>query len=134
MQKLLPPGGVCHVVAFKSFCSTLNHLISAPKWYSQYRFYLSILVGSWWAYFILIPYQRAHGLIFSILGSVAGTTYWGPVAGHGFLSHDLDLIRKERKKNMPVVHGMIQGPIEAVPAGTDADHYTKIHNKEKNGN
>ena len=62
---------------------------------------------------------------------MAGTTYWGPVAGHGFLSHDLDLIREERKKNMPAVHGLIQGPIEAVPAGTEADHYTKIHNKEK---
>jgi len=87
-----------------------------PKWYSQYRFYLSILVGV------------------CILGSVAGTTYWGPVAGHGFLSHDLDLIREERKKNMPVVYGMIQGPIEAVPAGTDADHYTKIHNKDTEKN
>jgi len=37
---------------------------------------------------------------------------------------------------MPVVHGMIQGPIEAVPAGTDADHFTKIHKRdtEKKGN
>ena len=71
---------------------------------------------------------------FSILGSVAGTSYWGPVAGHGFLSHDLDLIREERKKHMPAVHGMIQGPIEAVPAGTDADHYTRIHNKDSEKN
>ena len=62
---------------------------------------------------------------------MAGTSYWGPVAGHGFLAHDLDMIREERKKNMPAVHGLIQGPIEAVPAGTDADHYTIIHNKEK---
>jgi len=83
-----------------------------PKWYSQYRFYLSILVGS------------------CILGSVAGTSYWGPVAGHGFLSHDLDLIREERRKNMPVVHGMIEGPIEVVSAGANADHYTKIHRRD----
>jgi hypothetical protein len=76
----------------------------------------------------------SHVFIFSILGSVAGTTYWGPVAGHGFLSHDLDLIREERKKNMPAVYGMIQGPIEAVPAGTDAEHYTKIHNKDNENN
>ena len=61
---------------------------------------------------------------------MAGTSYWGPVAGHGFLSHDLDLIREERKKNMPAVHGMIRGPIEAVPAGTDAGHYTIIHKKD----
>ena len=77
---------------------------------------------------------RSHVFImFSILGSVAGTSYWGPVAGHGFLSHDLDLIREERK-NMPVAHGIIQGPIEAVPAGMDADHYTKIHNKDTEKN
>jgi hypothetical protein len=86
-----------------------------PKWYSQYRFYLSILVGS------------------CILGSVAGTSYWGPVAGHGFLSHDLELIREERKKNMPTLHGMIQGPIEVVPAGMDADRYTRIHKRDIEG-
>lgn len=50
----------------------------APKWYSQYRFYLSILVGT------------------CIIGSLAGTSYWGPVAGHGLLSDDLNLIRGER--------------------------------------
>ena len=72
--------------------------------------------------------------IFSILGSVAGTTYWGPVAGHGFLSHDLDLIREERKQNMPIVRGVIEGPIEAVPAGTGADRYTKIHKKDTEKN
>ena len=72
--------------------------------------------------------------IFSILGSVAGTTYWGPVAGHGFLSRDLEMIREERKKNLPIARGMVQGPIEAVPAGTDADHYIKIHNKETDKN
>ncbi|KAF7315686.1 hypothetical protein MIND_00084200 [Mycena indigotica] len=47
-----------------------------PKWYAQYRFYLSILVGT------------------CILGSLAGVTYWGPVGGHG---HDLHLIREQRR-------------------------------------
>ncbi|KAJ7143112.1 hypothetical protein C8R43DRAFT_1130901 [Mycena crocata] len=50
-----------------------------PKWYSQYRFYLSILVGT------------------CILGSLAGITYWGPVGGHGLLDHELHLIRDQRK-------------------------------------
>ncbi|KAJ7481085.1 hypothetical protein B0H11DRAFT_2233000 [Mycena galericulata] len=50
-----------------------------PKWYSQYRFYLSILTGT------------------CILGSLAGITYWGPVGGHGLLDHELRLIRDERK-------------------------------------
>ncbi|KAJ7706902.1 hypothetical protein B0H17DRAFT_1034788 [Mycena rosella] len=50
-----------------------------PLWYSQYRFYLSILVGT------------------CILGSLAGITYWGPVGGHGLLEHELQLIRAQRK-------------------------------------
>ncbi|KAJ7772952.1 hypothetical protein DFH07DRAFT_901910 [Mycena maculata] len=50
-----------------------------PKWYSQYRFYLSILTGT------------------CILGSLAGITYWGPVGGHGLLDHELRLIRDQRK-------------------------------------
>ncbi|KAF8163643.1 hypothetical protein B0H34DRAFT_696218 [Crassisporium funariophilum] len=80
-----------------------------PKWYSQYRFYLSILVGT------------------CIIGSLAGTSYFGPVAGHGLITHDLDMIREERRKSMPVMHGTIEGPFEAVPAGEAADHYTRIH-------
>ncbi|KAJ7633080.1 hypothetical protein FB45DRAFT_914323 [Roridomyces roridus] len=51
-----------------------------PKWYSQYRFYLSILTGT------------------CILGSLAGITYWGPVGGHGLLDHELHLIRAQRQE------------------------------------
>ncbi|KAJ6483042.1 hypothetical protein DFH09DRAFT_1004994 [Mycena vulgaris] len=50
-----------------------------PIWYSQYRFYLSILAGT------------------CILGSLAGITYWGPVGGHGLLDHELRTIRETRK-------------------------------------
>ncbi|KNZ73786.1 hypothetical protein J132_09688 [Termitomyces sp. J132] len=82
-----------------------------PKWYSQYRFYLSILVGT------------------CIIGSLAGTSYYGPVAGHGFLSHDLDLIREERKKMLPQRSGFIPGDIEVAPAGESVDHYVRIHHK-----
>ena len=45
-----------------------------PKWYSQYRFYLSILVGT------------------CIIGTLAATSYWGPVGGHGIVSHDLNMV------------------------------------------
>ncbi|KAH9484434.1 Transmembrane protein 69 [Psilocybe cubensis] len=83
-----------------------------PKWYSQYRFYLSILVGT------------------CIIGSLAGTSYFGPVAGHGLLTHDLDELREERRKTMPSKHGMIVGPIEAVPAPENADHFTRIHKRD----
>jgi len=50
-----------------------------PRWYSQYRFYLSILTGT------------------CILGSLAGITYWGPVGGHGLMDHELRTIRDVRK-------------------------------------
>ena len=61
-----------------------SNFYSAPAWYSQYRFYLSILVGT------------------CIIGSLAGTSYYGPVAGHGLLSHDLDIIRAERQVFVPI--------------------------------
>ncbi|KIY71498.1 hypothetical protein CYLTODRAFT_345729 [Cylindrobasidium torrendii FP15055 ss-10] len=50
----------------------------APKWYGQYRFYLSLIAGT------------------CIIGSLAGTSYYGPVGGHGFLTHELEQISSER--------------------------------------
>ncbi|KAJ7572920.1 hypothetical protein C8J56DRAFT_1017791 [Mycena floridula] len=74
-----------------------------PKWYSQYRFYLSILTGA------------------CILGSLAGVSYYGPVAGHGFVSHDLQEIKEERKKN--------NGPVEA-KVEDPAEGFVKIHKRD----
>jgi hypothetical protein len=68
----------------------------APKWYSQYRFYLSILVGT------------------CIIGSLAGTSYYGPVAGHGLISHDLELIRSQRAELLPERKGETHGPVSAI--------------------
>ncbi|KAI9571361.1 hypothetical protein HD554DRAFT_2169185 [Boletus coccyginus] len=84
-----------------------------PKWYSQYRFYLSILVGT------------------CIIGSLAGTSYWGPVAGHGLLSHDLNLIRAERQRIKPERAGVVPGDIEAVKGGAASDAYVVIRHKSK---
>ena len=64
-----------------------------PKWYSQYRFYLSILVGT------------------CIIGSLAGENYFGPVAGHGQASATLNQIRAERK-SMDLEHaGTVRLPV-----------------------
>jgi hypothetical protein len=68
--------------------------------------------------------------VLSIIGSLAGTSIWGPVAGHGFLTHDLDELRKERRQTMPTSYGRIEGPIEAVPAGVDAEYFTRIHKRD----
>lgn len=65
----------------------------------------------------------------SIVGSLAGCSYWGPVAGHGLLTHDLDLLREERQKYLPVERGTVPGNIEAVPADEGADHYTLVHKR-----
>jgi len=84
-----------------------------PKWYSQYRFYLSVLVGT------------------CIIGSLAGTSYYGPVAGHGFISRDLDEIRQERVHFMTEQTGVIGGDVEAVPGGEGADYYVIIRKKAR---
>jgi hypothetical protein len=46
------------------------------------------------------------------------------------LSHDLDLLREERKKYMPERHGLVPGNIEATPAEAGSDHYTVIHKRK----
>jgi len=83
----------------------------APKWYSQYRFYLSLLVGT------------------SIIGTLASTSYWGPVAGHGLLSHDLELVRSQRQKKHPEAEGTVPGNVEAISTGKAGDSYVMIRKR-----
>lgn len=83
----------------------------APAWYSQYRFYLSILVGT---------------CIITTLGSIS---YWGPVAGHGLLTHDLELIRSQRVHGKPGGEGVVPGEVEAVSTGEAGDSYVLIRKK-----
>jgi hypothetical protein len=55
------------------------------------------------------------------------------VAGHGLLSHDLNLIRAQRKQSLAERSGVISGDTEAVFTGEDGDNYVKIqkhHNEE----
>lgn len=84
-----------------------------PKWYSQYRFYLSLLVGT------------------CIIGTLAGISYYGPVAGHGLLSHDLQMIQNERRRRRPEVSGTIRGDIEAVSTGEAGDTYVQVRKKHQ---
>ncbi|KAI0076448.1 hypothetical protein K474DRAFT_1644947 [Panus rudis PR-1116 ss-1] len=86
-----------------------------PKWYSQYRFYLSILVGT------------------CIIGSLAATNYWGPVGGHGFVTHELEMVRAERRQKHPSNQGVVAGEVEAVPAPEDADAYVIVKKKKSEG-
>ncbi|KAI0941020.1 hypothetical protein AcV7_003240 [Taiwanofungus camphoratus] len=83
----------------------------APRWYSQYRFYLTLLAGT------------------CIIGSLAATSYWGPVGGHGLVSHDLHMIRALRKDGQTEREGSVRGEVEAVPAAADGDSYVVIKKK-----
>jgi hypothetical protein len=67
--------------------------------------------------------------LLSIIGSLAGTSYWGPVAGHGLLSHDLELIRAERKQSQTERSGIVPGNVEALLTGAEGDNYVKIREK-----
>lgn len=82
-----------------------------PKWYSQYRFYLSVLVGT------------------CIVGSLAATSYWGPVGGHGLVSHDLQMLRAERGQYHPSNQGLLSGDVEAIPGDEKAEHYVVVKRK-----
>lgn len=65
---------------------------SAPLWYSQYRFYLSILVGT------------------CIIGTLAGTSYLGPNQSHSAALHELHQIREERARRMAAQRNAPVGP------------------------
>ncbi|THH06270.1 hypothetical protein EW145_g4196 [Phellinidium pouzarii] len=86
-----------------------------PKWYSQYRFYLSILVG------------------LCIIGSLAGTSYFGPVAGHGFETQSLKELRSERKKYSVENSGKVGGNMEAVETDSRGDTYVMLKKKPEGG-
>lgn len=66
----------------------------------------------------------------SIIGSLAGTSYYGPVAGHGVMTHDLDLIRMERKKHEVERTGTVGGDVEALPASESSDSYVVLKKRQ----
>ena len=87
--------------------------------------------------FIYFPFffRTKSKMFCSIIGSLAGTSYWGPVAGHGLLAHELELIRDQRKQiqsqgagRSAIVKG---GDAEVVLAEEGDDTYVKIHKKSK---
>ncbi|KAI6000944.1 hypothetical protein EDC04DRAFT_2871976 [Pisolithus marmoratus] len=65
----------------------------------------------------VIPFLPSLLVGTCIIGSLAGTSYYGPVAGHGLLSHDLYMIRAERSARSGVVK--------------DADNYVIVRHKRK---
>ena len=69
----------------------------------------------------------------SIIGSLAGTSYWGPVAGHGLLTHDLELIRAQRKEMQSQSSGIVKrGNTEVVAlTGEGDDAYVRIHSRKR---
>jgi len=72
----------------------------------------------------------SHKCAYSVIGSLAGVSYFGPVAGHGFISHDLELLREERRKVMQSTHDLGNASVSVLPAGEGADHFVIIQKKE----
>jgi len=65
-----------------------------------------------------------------IIGTLASTSYWGPVAGHGLLAHDLELIRSQRWRTHPESEGKIAGNVEAISTGEAGDTYVMVRKRE----
>jgi len=81
----------------------------APSWYAQYRFYLTLLVGT------------------CIIGTLAGTNFFGPVAGRSWTTHDLRTLRDERRRLHAENIGELGGEIEAIPGESeDSDAFVII--------
>jgi len=55
------------------------------------------------------------------------------VAGHGLLSHDLELIRSLRKRAHPETEGTVSGNVEAVSTGKAGDAYVMIRQRHDKG-
>lgn len=79
----------------------------APRWYPQYRFYLSALVGT------------------CILGTIALTSFLGPSAGHGWTTHDIQLLRNERRKLQGESSGIANGHVGTEP--DQGEHFVLVH-------
>ena len=65
----------------------------------------------------------------SIIGTLAGTSYLGPVAGHSQTTHNLELLRIARAKAHSENQGFTGGGIEALSTGDLGDSYVKIQKK-----
>ncbi|KAJ1308616.1 hypothetical protein OPQ81_004314 [Rhizoctonia solani] len=95
-----------------------------PKWYSQYRFYLSILVGG------------------CIIGTLAGTNYFGPASSTRIDDNKLHRLTEASSKGslggLATKGGRKEGElaadktegIEALPAEEGSDAYVIIKKKE----
>ena len=86
----------------------------------------------------ILFYSNKIQMYCSIIGSLAGTSYWGPVAGHGLLTHDLEMIRAERKQMQSrstgqggIVRGGNAEVVALAEEGDDA--YVRIRRKSKEG-
>jgi len=78
-----------------------------PQWYSQYRFYLSVLIGT------------------CIIGTLAGTSYLGPTQSHSATLRELHMLRDKRtkasqlKRETPVGPGEVGG-VSGIEENADA--------------
>lgn len=83
-----------------------------PKWYSQYRFYLTLLIGS------------------CIVFTLGGSNFLGPVAGHSFTTKKLAELRAERSRLRTENQGEHDSDLEAL-ASEDSDAYVVVKKRHE---
>lgn len=62
----------------------------------------------------------------SIIGTLAGTSFLGPVAGHSATTHALEELRADRVRSRIETQGVTSGNVEALSTGEEGDSYVKI--------
>ena len=67
----------------------------------------------------------------SIIGTLAGTSYFGPVAGHGFETHELEELRSERKRQYHENFGKVAGQLAAEKTGDSGDSFVMLKKNEE---
>lgn len=69
--------------------------------------------------------------VYSIVGTIAGTAYFGPTPGHDETHHSLEMMRAKRRLENGDFATEVPGEVGAVPAGELADAYVKVTKKEE---
>lgn len=64
--------------------------------------------------------------VYSIISTVAATSYFGPMPGNDMV---LDTLRAKRRLERGDFAAEVPGDVEAVPAGDSDDAYVKIRRK-----
>ena len=67
--------------------------------------------------------------MYSIISTVAATSYFGPMPGNDMMHHNLEVLRAKRRVERGDFATEVPGDVEAIPAGDLDEAYVKIKRK-----